>query len=250
MSCKDNLKNSKAFNRCCCLSTDALCPKRSLRVSGPLSLQDTLPALFIENFHFLSIFILVKKSLNKAVSVLKAGGVVVHATETCYGLACDAFDKDALRKLYRLKNMDFKKPISIIVSDLKMAKKYGVFSAKALTLAKKHWPGPLTIVVKRKASLPAHLNQSAKTIGFRVPAHKFSLNIVRLLKGPITTTSANISGEPSPYSISAVKKQFRGRKLKPDFFINEGKLKKNPPSTVVDYSQKTPKILRQGSMVI
>lgn len=186
--------------------------------------------------------------LKKALSVLAAGGVIAHATDTCYGFACDIFNKEALRRLYRLKQMDSLKPVSILVADLNMARRFGFFSKAALALAKKHWPGAVTIIVKRKRSLPAFLNFTSRTVGFRVPAHKLSLELVKKFGRPLTTTSANISGQPAPYSVSAIKKQFCGRRLKSDFIINLGRLKRNLPSTIIDYSKNPPKIIRQGSL--
>lgn len=188
-----------------------------------------------------------KKAFYKALDSLRRGGVIAHATETCYGFACDIFNRRALTSLYKIKKMPSQKPVSILVSDFASAKKYGKFSPMAQKLAKKYWPGPLTIIVKRKKSLPSFLNPGIKTIGIRVPAHVLSIKLVKAFGGPLTTTSANISGKPSPYSISAIKKQFYGKKLKPDFILNSGRLKKNPPSTIIDISQKTPKIIRHGS---
>lgn len=188
-----------------------------------------------------------KKNLEKALAVLNDGGVIAHATDTCYGFACDIFNKKALVRLYGLKKMPQTKPISILVENLAMAKKYGVFSKSALELAKKYWPGALTIIVKRKKSLPKFLNPGTKTIGVRVPAHTLSRSLTKGFNRPLTTTSANISGEPSPYSVSAIQKQFRNQKTKPDFILDSGRLKKNPPSTVIDVSGKTPKIIRHGS---
>ncbi|MEK9132409.1 MAG: L-threonylcarbamoyladenylate synthase [Patescibacteria group bacterium] len=184
------------------------------------------------------------------IEVLRRGGVIAHATETCYGFACDAFNKDALKRLYELKQMDSDKPVSILVDSLKTAKEYGIFNKKAIKLAQKYWPGPLTIVVKRKRALPAFLNPGIKTIGIRVPGHKLSLQIAKLFKQPITTTSANISGLPSPYSVSAIKKQFKNQKLKPDFIIDSGSLRKNPPSTIIYCSSGKIKVLRQGSIFV
>ncbi|MBI2638884.1 threonylcarbamoyl-AMP synthase [Candidatus Peregrinibacteria bacterium] len=188
-----------------------------------------------------------KKSLQKALNKLRTGGVIAHATETCYGFACDAFSKRALVSLYKIKKMSLQKPVSIMVHSLTMAKKYGVFSKKALIFAKKYWPGPLTIIVKRKNTLPKFFNPGIKTIGIRVPAHALSIKLIKAFGRPLTTTSANISGQPPPYSVSAIQKQFRSRKLKPDFILDSGRLKKNPPSTIIDISQKTPKIIRHGS---
>ncbi len=189
----------------------------------------------------------VKKNVTKALAVLRRGGVIAHATETCYGFACDIFNRRALASLYKIKKMSLRKPVSIMVHNLAMAKKYGAFSKKALLLAKKYWPGPLTIIVRRKNTLPKFLNPGAKTIGIRVPAHALSIALAKSFCSPLTTTSANISGMPSPYSVSAIQKQFRGRKFKPDFVLNSGRLKKNLPSTIIDISQKTPKIIRHGS---
>lgn len=186
--------------------------------------------------------------LKKAIHVLQAGGVVAHATETCYGFACDAFSEKALERLYKLKKMVRTKPVSIMVYDLKMARRYGKFSVQALALAKKYWPGPLTIIVKRKKTLPRFLNPGIKTIGIRVPDHAFSRELVRKFGRPLTTTSANISGKPSPYSVFAIKKQFRAKK--PDLIINFGRLKKHLPSTIIDLSRKKIKIIRRGEINI
>lgn len=186
----------------------------------------------------------------KAILLLKQGGVIAHATETCYGFACDIYDREALKSLYKLKKMDIKKPVSIMVASMKQAKKYGFFSKKSEQLAKKYWPGPLTIIVKRKKFLPKFLNPSIKTIGIRVPGHELTLKILRRFGGPLATTSANISGSPSPYSVSAIKKQFAGEKIKPDFILDSGRLPKNPPSTIIDMSARRIKILRKGKIKI
>lgn len=186
----------------------------------------------------------------EALIVLKSGGIIAHATETCYGFACDIFNQRALARLYQIKKMSHKKPVSIMVSTLSMAKKYGIFNKTALKLAKKYWPGSLTIIVKRKNSLPIFLNPGIKTIGIRCPAHTLSRELVKKFGSPLTTTSANISGQPSTYSISAIQKQFRGQTYKPDFILRSGRLKKNPPSTVVDISGGVLKILRQGALKI
>lgn len=184
------------------------------------------------------------------IEVLRSGGVIAHATETCYGFACDVFNKDAIKRLYELKQMGADKPVSILVDSLETAKRFGVFNKEAIKLAQKYWPGPLTIVVKRKRALSAFFNPGIQTVGIRVPGHKLSLKIAKLFKRPITTTSANVSGLPSTYSVSAIKKQFKKEKLKPDFIIDSGKLCKNPPSTIVDCSGKVSKVLRQGSILV
>jgi len=191
------------------------------------------------------------ENLNKAIQTLKNGGVVAHATDTCYGFACDALNEKAVARLYALKKMPLNKPVSILVSDIEMAKKYGEFNEKALDLSKKFWPGALTIIVKRKSQLPIFFNPDNANVGFRLPSDRLSAELVRGLGHPITTTSANISGEPSPYSVAKILEQFQNEKLRPDFIIDSGELnKKNLPSTVVDVSKGDLKVIRRGNVTI
>ena len=174
--------------------------------------------------------------IKKALEVLKNGGVIAHATDTCYGLACDVFNSRALARLYKIKGMSVHKPISILVSSLREAMRYGFFNKTALAAARARWPGPFTIIVKRKKTLSKFFNPKSKTVGIRVPGDALSKKLAVLLGRPITTTSANISGKPPAYSANAVKKQFARQKLKPDFILDSGRLKKTPPSTVIDFS--------------
>lgn len=188
-----------------------------------------------------------KKALPQAVKVLQAGGIVAHPTDTCYGFAASIFSKKAIAKLYKLKKMPRIKPVSILVSTVSEAKKYGIWNKSADALAKKYWPGPLTLVLKRKKTLPSWFNPKTKTIGIRVPDHSFSKLMVKKFSSPVTTTSANISGLKSPYSVAEILRQFKKQTYKPDLIIDGGILdKKNPPSAVIDVSGKKPKILRHG----
>lgn len=172
--------------------------------------------------------------LKKALTVLRAGGVVVHPTDTCYGFAVDIFQKKALKRLYALKKMPLSKPVSIMVDSLEQAQFYGNFSKKALKLAQRGWPGPLTLVVPRKDTLPRHFNENSKTIGFRMPDSVLCIELVRRFKSPLTTTSANLSGLPPVYRIDDLARQFENEKLKPDFILDAGVLKKNPPSRILE----------------
>lgn len=189
------------------------------------------------------------KNVEKAVEILKKGGVVAHATDTCYGFAAHIFNEVAVEKVYHLKQMQRSKPISILVSSLEEAQEYGLFNKKALELAQQFWPGALTIIVKRKKKLPKWINPGQATVGIRLPGDTISRGLAEKLGGPITTTSANITTLPSPYSVSAIKKQFTGQKVKPDFYIDSGALSKaNPPSTIVDCTHTGLRIVRQGSV--
>ncbi|PIQ77431.1 threonylcarbamoyl-AMP synthase [Candidatus Peregrinibacteria bacterium CG11_big_fil_rev_8_21_14_0_20_46_8] len=184
----------------------------------------------------------------KAVEVLRSGGVVAHATDTCYGFSCDAFNEDALKRLFAVKQMPMNKPISIMVASLEEAKKYGEFTGLALELAQQHWPGALTIIVPRKDLVPRFLNPTVNSIGIRVANHELSLELVKRFGSPITTTSANVSGEMSPHSVDEINAQFAAQPLKPDFIIDSGEIEKNPPSTIVDCTRSECTIVRQGEL--
>ena len=154
---------------------------------------------------------------NQIISVLKNGGVVTHPTDTCYGLACDPFNEDALRKLRALKGMPDDKPITIMVSDMGEAQKYGVFSRKAFEIGSEGWPGDLTLILSRV--------DGDGTVGIRVPGDDFTLEMLKRFGGPLTTTSANLHGEKPPYSAE--------ESLKGDYVVDFGRIPENKPSRIV-----------------
>lgn len=186
------------------------------------------------------------EDLMNAVKTLHAGGVVAHATETCYGLAADIFQKKSLDRLYALKKMPLDKPVSILVRDLDEAQRYGEFSGEALKLALKYWPGPLTIIVPRTAALPKLINYGHPTIGFRVSSNKKTRQLLEAFGGPLTTTSANVHTEPQAYSVQEM--LYQG--LVPDFVLDSGRIGENPPSTIVEVIGEEVRVVRQGELKI
>lgn len=193
---------------------------------------------------------IIAKTIKNALAALKKSGVIMHATETCYGFACDALNKKAVLRLYNLKKMDLGKPSSIMVASFAQAKKYGYFNPLATRLAKKYWPGPLTIIVPRKKTLPKFLNPTSKTIGIRVPAHSLTQKILRAYKHPLITTSANISGKKEVYSVRAFLKSMPKNVSVPDLIIDSGAIPKQKPSTIISIEKNKIKILRQGNLKI
>lgn len=183
-----------------------------------------------------------------AVEVLRAGGVVMHPTETCYGFAVDVGNAEALEKLYKLKGRDANKPVSIMVADLEMARTYGEFSTKALELAEKYWPGPLTILVPRSLNLPENFNKGQEFVGIRCPSHEFSRELVKAFGSPITTTSANLSGEPPLYEVDL--KSFGELAKEIDLVVDGGEIPMNKPSTIVKVIGAEIEIIRQGDLGI
>lgn len=184
----------------------------------------------------------------EAAKVLHAGGVVMHPTETCYGFAVDVGNANALAKLYKLKGRDANKPVSILVKDLEMAKRYGEFSDKALSLAEKFWPGPLTILVPRSLNLSENFNKGQEFVGIRCPSHDFSRELVKVFGGPVTTTSANVSGEPPLYE--AELESFGELADEIDLVVDGGEIPFNKPSTIVKVVGDNVEVIRQGDLKV
>lgn len=183
--------------------------------------------------------------LQEAVRILKEGGILVYPTDTVYGLAVDAFNLEAIGKLFVLKKRT-QKPLPVIVSTMTMAKSIAEISREQEAIMKKYWPGAITFVVKKKDIVPNALTLGLDTVGIRIPKSDISVALARLLGNPITSTSANISGNKVCTTVDEVVREFSEFESQPDYLLDGGELKELPPSTVVDLTQKTPKVLREG----
>lgn len=185
-------------------------------------------------------------AVQKAAVVLKDGGIILYPTDTLYGLGVDTNNISAIRKLYNLKNRNFDKTMSIIVSGIEMAEQHAVFDKKARLLAKKFWPGPLTLILPRKNILPSELSGREKSIGIRIPGNKFCINLLRTFGRPITSTSANVSGTKPQKSVNCILSQFGNKANEIGLIVSQEDLTANRPSTIVDVSSRETKIIREG----
>ncbi|OIP76708.1 MAG: threonylcarbamoyl-AMP synthase [Parcubacteria group bacterium CG2_30_36_38] len=189
----------------------------------------------------------------KAVKALKKGWIIAYPTDTAYGLGADPSNKKAVLKIFKIKGRGKEKCLPLIVANLAMVKKYGFLKGKALSLARKHWPGPLTLVVKAtplsKRIFSKHTLKNGK-IAIRVPKSPLSRRISSLLKMLIVSTSANLSKRPLCFSKKEIEQQFKVRKFKPDYILNVGRLKKSKPSTIIEIKKGKINILRQGAIKI
>ncbi|MCX6745096.1 MAG: L-threonylcarbamoyladenylate synthase [Candidatus Parcubacteria bacterium] len=176
------------------------------------------------------------------VEVLKNGGIIVYPTDTIYGLGCDVFNKEAIKKIYQLKKHESKKPLSIICADLKHVAQYAIISDHAFHIMKKVLPGPFTFILKAKNKLPSTFLAKNKTVGIRIPDNQICLQIVKTLGHPIITTSLNISGEEIMTSPLQMSKELAN---KIDLIIDIGLLAQEP-STIIDLSAGKTEVLRQG----
>jgi L-threonylcarbamoyladenylate synthase len=191
-------------------------------------------------------------SLKKTVSLLRNGGIIVYPTDTAYGLGCDALNKKAVKRIYKIKNRPRGKPLPVIAGSLNLAKKFFRFSKKELQLAKKYWPGPLSLVLTAIYSPPYCKGELEGVTGVvvRVPNSKIARFLSSKIKRPIISTSANISGKGECFSVKDVLKQFENKKYQPDLILDAGKLTRRKPSTIIQVKNGKIEILRRGSIII
>lgn len=189
-----------------------------------------------------------KEIIAACVHALKSGKVIAYPTDTCYGLAVDAGNLSAIKKLYKLKGRDFKKPVHVVVPSVAYAKKIVKWDTQSSKLTKKFWPGALTMVLgyRVKGLGYSMLSGGTKTLGIRMPKNQIALDLAKNLKRPITATSANVSGGKDCYSAPEIISQFKNKLYKPDIIINAGKLPKRKPSVVVKIVNDQITFLREG----
>ncbi|MGB9845305.1 L-threonylcarbamoyladenylate synthase [Methanothermobacter tenebrarum] len=181
-----------------------------------------------------------KDHLTVARAILKGGGIVLYPTDTLYGLGVNAFDEEAVKRLYRLKKRPFNKPISICLHDIEWIRRIAHLNPQIERLIKKLLPGPFTIILKKKNTIPQILTGNTDKIGIRIPDNTISRELSKDF--PITSTSANISGMKTHNNIKDIIQQIG----EVDIAIDAGPLK-GGASTVIDLTLDPPKILRKGA---
>ncbi len=185
-----------------------------------------------------------KDALRESAEVLMRGGTAAIPTDTVYGFASSAFDEAAIASLYRIKERSRNKSIAVLLGDISQAHEIAEdFPAKAVRLAEKYWPGALTIIIRKKAGLPADLS-SNELVGLRIPDLEFTRDLIRLT-GPLAVTSANISGEPPAKNVYEFA-EILGSKL--DIIIDNGPSRGGVPSSVINCGEDPAVILREGAI--
>lgn len=184
--------------------------------------------------------------LKEISQIIKNGGIVVFPTETVYGIGTNGLNKEAISRLYEVKQRPTNKPISLLVSSIDMAE----MVARDITdmeykLMDKFFPGPLTIILKKKNIVPDNLTNNTDTVGIRMPDNIIAKKLIEYAKVPIATPSANISGKPSGTDINYIMENFKD---KVDYYIDGGQSKLGIGSTIVKVENGYPLILREGSI--
>jgi L-threonylcarbamoyladenylate synthase len=181
-------------------------------------------------------------ALAAAVEVLACGGVVAFPTDTVYGLGALAFDENAVAMLYDVKERGMDKAIPLLIGDFgQLERVTSKVTAMAEKLARRFWPGPLTIVLPRHRMIPDAVTP-LPTVGVRIPNLDSTRKLLRLT-GPLAVTSANISGQSSPSTAAGVEVQL-GKRI--PLILDGGVTPGGTPSTVVDCTKRRPVILREG----
>lgn len=181
-------------------------------------------------------------AIKQAVDVLSKGGVLAFPTDTVYGLGAIAFNEEGVQRLFSVKERSEIKAIAVLISDVEELDQVTPEPSKdMLRLAKKFWPGPLTLVVRREPKIPQMLS-SDLTIGVRIPDHPFALELLAAT-GPMGVTSANLSGGGNANNAEEVLAQLDGRI---DLILDGGDTPGGVPSTVLDLTPPNPTIMRPG----
>ena len=167
----------------------------------------------------------IEDQIRTAIDVIKSGGTIVYPTETVYGLGADALSEAAVRKVYEIKKRDLSQPISLAVSSFEMLQTVAHVDSKSLAILTELLPGPVTVLLKKKDVVPDLITAASDLVGIRFPDDEIALSIIEET-GPITSTSANVSGRNPPTRVEEVE-------IESEVIINGGRCKYSMPSTVV-----------------
>ncbi len=185
----------------------------------------------------------VQQQIRKALEILRRGGLVAYPTDTVYGLGADATNSDAVKRIFAVKARPLTMALPILVADKEMMKAATKnLPPAAMQLADSFWPGALTLVVERSALIPDIVTANASTVAVRIPGHTTPRALAKELGAPLVGTSANKSGQPSTTTAREVKAQLG----KEAGYVVTGLCKGGIESTILDLTQRPPKILRTG----
>ncbi len=168
--------------------------------------------------------------IERAVEIIKSGGVIVYPTDTSYGLGCDPRIPEALDRLRSIKRRDRKVGVPLLFNDLNQCEEYHQFVGLEKVLARLFWPGILTLIVEAKPEIPEHITVGRSTVAVRVPNHTIPRGIAHRLGGPIVGTSANRTGGPSPFDVTVALDQL-GDEV--DLYIDGGPSTSTANSTII-----------------
>jgi L-threonylcarbamoyladenylate synthase len=182
--------------------------------------------------------------LNRAASIIRSGGVVAFPTESFYGLGVSVRDEKAIQRLFAIKKRKENQPVLLLIPAKSLLNQYVIrIPGIASQIMEKFWPGGLTLVFEANPGLSQLLTSGTGKIGLRLSSHPVATALAQAVGGPITGTSANISGQAACLSAEAVRHSL-GKSI--DFILDGGETEGGKGSTVLDISVDPPTILREG----
>lgn len=185
-----------------------------------------------------------RRTIQEAVEVLRRGGIVAYPTDTIYGLGCDITDRKAVERLYRVRDLDPKHPLSFLCEDLTHISAFAFLSRWQYKTMKRLIPGPYTFVLPANRDVPKHMVKKKREVGIRVPDHAVPTALVRELGRPIISTSCGLDPETDePLEDPDVIEEVLGNSI--DLILDAGPLVSGP-STVVSLLEDEARILREG----
>ena len=191
-----------------------------------------------------------KENINTAGEILKNGGLVGIPTETVYGLAADALNGKAVAKIFEAKCRPMDNPLIVHIANFDDIEKFNLVSEmpeNAKKLAKKFWPGALTIIMKKSDIIPDEVSAGLDTVAIRFPSHPIAQEIIKTANTPLAAPSANLSGSPSPTTALHVMSDMNGRI---DAIVDGGMSEVGLESTVITVATDVPRVLRPGGVTV
>ena len=187
-----------------------------------------------------------KTTIRQAGSILRKGGLVAFPTETVYGLGADALNEKAAEKIYAAKGRPSDNPLIIHIADMEDLEKIAEFiPEKAITVAEKYWPGPITMIFEKSEIVPYGTTGGLDTVAVRMPSDEIAQAVILAGGGFIAAPSANTSGRPSPTAAEHVIEDLSG---KVDMILDGGSVDIGVESTILDMTVNPPMILRPGAI--
>jgi L-threonylcarbamoyladenylate synthase len=185
--------------------------------------------------------------LERAAAVIRDGRLVAFPTDTLYGLAADPYNPEAVARVFQAKGRSADRALPLIAADEEqISAQLGPLPPLGRELARRFWPGPLTLLIEAPADLAAHVAGGTSRVGVRVPSHDVARGLCRASRSVLTATSANVSGQPpvdNPDDVAAA----LGDRV--DLLLDGGRSPGGPPSTIVDVTGAEPRLVRAGAIL-
>lgn len=184
---------------------------------------------------------------NKAIDILKSGGIVIFPTDTAFGIGCRIDSKEAVKRLFDIRRRPYTKPTPVLFSNLVMLQEFVLEIPKDVKekLIDKYWPGALTLILRCiEEKVPNLVRGEGETIGARIPNHPELLKLIEKVGVPILGPSANFHGEKTPFMMQDLDAEL----VKLVDYVLPGECQARGVSTVIDCTQAPWKILRQGAI--